>query len=432
MVGLSASTDRGSSLTIQLLPRQIAGRALEYLRSFRVVIINGPRQSGKTTLLHQLNQTLRGTYLSLDVGPLRAAAQADPAVFIANDPRLMMIDEIQRGGDDLVLAIKSVVDEDPARGQFVLAGSTRFLSTPSLSESLAGRAGILEVWPFAQQELAGAEESFIERAFADPGALRDAPPSVLDRRDYFGLICRGGYPEPNAMSSALARDEWYHTYVQAIIDTDIREMARIEAPGNMRRLLNLAAAATAQELNTVKVASDLQLHRATVNNYLSLLETVFLIRHLPAWSPPNLMARAVRRPKLHLSDTGLAAHLLGVDADGLAARIAPSRGPLVESFIVNEIAKQARWASFPVRLHHWRVSQGPEVDLVVERGNGRVIGLEAKATDAISQDDFRGLAALRERLGDNFIHGFVLYTGDRSLSFGDRLTALPISAIWDR
>ena len=234
------------------------------------------------------------------------------------------------------------------------------------------------------------------------------------------------------MSSALARDEWYHTYVQAIIDTDIREMARIEAPGNMRRLLNLAAAATAQELNTVKVASDLQLHRATVNNYLSLLETVFLIRHLPAWSPPNLMARAVRRPKLHLSDTGLAAHLLGVDADGLAARIAPSRGPLVESFIVNEIAKQARWASFPVRLHHWRVSQGPEVDLVVERGNGRVIGLEAKATDAISQDDFRGLAALRERLGDNFIHGFVLYTGDRSLSFGDRLTALPISAIWDR
>jgi len=432
MVGLSASTDRGSSLTIQLLPRQIAGRALEYLRSFRVVIINGPRQSGKTTLLHQLNQTLRGTYLSLDVGPLRAAAQADPAVFIANDPRLMMIDEIQRGGDDLVLAIKSVVDEDPARGQFVLAGSTRFLSTPSLSESLAGRAGILEVWPFAQQELAGAEESFIERAFADSGALRDAPPSVLDRRDYFGLICRGGYPEPNAMSSALARDEWYHTYVQAIIDTDIREMARIEAPGNMRRLLNLAAAATAQELNTVKVASDLQLHRATVNNYLSLLETVFLIRHLPAWSPPNLMARAVRRPKLHLSDTGLAAHLLGVDADGLAARIAPSRGPLVESFIVNEIAKQARWASFPVRLHHWRVSQGPEVDLVVERGNGRVIGLEAKATDAISQDDFRGLAALRERLGDNFIHGFVLYTGDRSLSFGDRLTALPISAIWDR
>jgi uncharacterized protein len=426
---LPAWADRGSNLTTHLLPRHIAGRALDYLQSFRVVIINGPRQSGKTTLLRHLNQQLHGTYLSLDVGPLRASAQADPEVFVADGPRPMMIDEIQRGGDDLVLAIKSAVDQNPARGQFVLAGSTRFLSTPSLSESLAGRAGILEVWPFAQQELASAEESFIERAFTEPVALRDASPSSLGRRDYFGLICRGGYPEPNTMSSALARDEWYRTYVQAVIDTDIREMVRIEAPGSMRRLLNLCAAATAQELNSVKVASDLQMHRATVGGYLSLLETVFLIRHLPAWSP-NLMARAVRRPKLHLSDTGLAAHLLGVDADGLAARVAPSRGPLVESFIVNEIAKQASWASFSVRLHHWRVSQGPEVDLVIERGNGAVIGVEAKATDAIDLADFRGLTALRERLGDGFVHGFVLYTGPRALSFGDKLTALPISALW--
>lgn len=418
-------------MTTLLLPRQVARRASDFLDSFRIVIINGPRQSGKTTLLHQLNQELRGTYLSLDVGPLRAAAQADPAVFIADGARPVMIDEIQRGRDDLVLAIKAAVDENPSRGQFVLAGSTRFLSTPSLSESLAGRAAIIEIWPFAQQELAGGDGSFLVRAFTEPAALRDAPPSDLDRRGYFDLICCGGYPEPSAMSSALARDEWYRAYVQAVIDTDIREMIRIEAPGNLRRLLYLAAAATAQEINTVKVASDLHLHRATVGTYLGLLETVFLIRQLPAWSP-NLTARAVRRPKLHLTDTGLAAHLLGVDAEGLAARVAPARGPLVESFIVNEVAKQASWAPFPVRLHHWRVSQGPEVDLVVERGNGRVIGIEAKATDAISQDDFKGLAALRERLGDHFMHGFVLYTGRRSLSFGDRLTAAPISALWDR
>ena len=418
-------------MTPQLMPRQIAGLAAEFLESFRIVIINGPRQSGKTTLLHQLNQDLRGTYLSLDDGPLRAAAQADPAVFIAGGARPMMIDEIQRGGDDLVLAIKAAVDEIPARGQFVLAGSTRFLSTPSLSESLAGRAGILEVWPFAQQELAGRDVSFLSRAFTEPAAMRAAPPSELDRRDYFDLICRGGYPEPNTMTSALARDAWYRAYVQAVIDTDIREMARIEAPGNVRRLLHLAAAATAQEFNAVKAGSDLQLHRTTVNSYLNLLETVFLIRYLPAWSR-NLMTRAVRRPKLHLADTGLAAHLLGVDAEGLAAPVAPSRGPLVESFIANELAKQVTWAPFPVHLHHWRVSQGPEVDLVAERGNGRVIGIEAKATDAISQADFKGLATLRDELGDSFVHGFVLYTGARSLSFGDRLTALPISALWDQ
>ncbi len=416
----------------ELIPRLIAARAAEFLASFRVVIINGPRQSGKTTLLQQLNQEFGGTYLSLDEGALRAAARADPVVFIADGPRPMMVDEIQRGGDDLVLAIKAAVDSDPARGQFILAGSTRFLSTPSISESLAGRAGILEVWPFAEQEVAGTGASFLSRAFEEPMAVRSMPSSDMTRHDYFALICLGGYPEPSRMTSSLARDAWYRAYVQAVVDTDIREMARVEAPANLDRLLRLAAASTAQELNIVKAASDLQLHRTTVSSYLDLLETVFLIRYLPAWSR-NLTARVIRRPKLHLADTGLAAHLLGVDQDGLAARVAPSRGPLVETFIVNELAKQATWSPFPVRLQHWRVSQGPEVDLVAERGNGQVVGIEAKATDAISGDDFAGLTALRDRLdqaGGGFVHGFVFYTGRRPLSFGDRLTALPVSALW--
>nr|WP_281354485.1 DUF4143 domain-containing protein [Phytoactinopolyspora halotolerans] len=233
------------------------------------------------------------------------------------------------------------------------------------------------------------------------------------------------------MRSQLARDEWYRTYLQAVIDTDIREMARIEESSNLGQLLQLSAANTAQEINTVKTASDLQLHRTTVTRYLNLLETVFLIRFLPAWSR-NLTARTTHRPKLHVTDTGLAAHLVSVDAEGLAARVSPARGPLVESFVVNELAKQATWSPFPVRLYHWRVSRGPEVDLVAERTNGRIIGFEVKSTDAINRDDFRGLTTLRDRLGDDFVHGFVCYTGPRTLSFGDRLTAIPISALWDR
>jgi predicted AAA+ superfamily ATPase len=233
------------------------------------------------------------------------------------------------------------------------------------------------------------------------------------------------------MRSELARDEWYSAYVQSIIETDIREMAKIDEPSNLRRLLRHLAASTAQELNVIKTASDLGLHRTTVNRYLGLLETVFLVQSLPAWSR-NLNPRTVRRAKVHLTDTGLAAHLLSVDAEGLAARVAPARGPLVETFIVNELAKQATWAPYRLKLFHWRVSQGAEVDLVVERTNGRVIGVEAKATDAVELKDFKGLYTLRDALGDQFVHGFVLYTGKRSLAFGDRLTALPISALWDR
>ncbi|PZS07049.1 MAG: ATP-binding protein [Acidimicrobiales bacterium] len=393
------------------------------------MIINGPRQSGKTTLLKQLGNRYGGTYLTLDDQALRAASRADPGVFISAGNRPLMIDEVQRGGDDLVLAIKSAVDSQGARGQFILAGSTRFLSTPSLTESLAGRAGIVEVWPFAEQELARSNSSFIATAFTQAETLRSSLPSEYVRDDYFQLICRGSYPEPIAMQSERSRNEWYRTYISAVIDTDVREMAQIETPSNLTQLLHLAAASTAQELNAVKAGSDLQLHRTTVSRYLNLLETVFLIRFLPAWSR-NLVAKVVHRPKLHVTDTGLAAHLLGVDSDGLAARVSPARGSLVESFIVNEVAKQASWAPFPVSLHHWRVSQGAEVDVVVERANGKILGIEAKSTDSVDFKDFKGLSALRDALGESFIHGFVFYTGARPLSFGDRLTALPISALW--
>lgn len=416
---------------VELVPRHIVDHAVEFLAAFRVVIINGPRQSGKTTLLRQLEACRGGTYLTLDDGTLRAAAHADPEVFVADGPKPMMIDEIQRGGDDLVLAIKSAVDRSAERGQFVLAGSTRFLATPSLSESLAGRASIIEVWPFAQQELSGGGTSFLERAFQEPESFRTTTPSSCDREDYFDLIARGFYPEVMAMRSELARGEWYRAYVQSIIDTDIREMAKIDEPSNLRQLLRLVAASTAQELNVVKTAGDLGLHRTTVSRYLGLLETVFLVQSLPAWSR-NLNARAVRRPKVHITDTGLAAHLLSVDAEGLSARVAPARGALVETFIANELAKQATWAPYRMNLFHWRISQGAEVDLVIERTNGRVVGVEAKSTDAVDLKDFKGLTTLRDALGDQFVHGFVLYTGKRSLAFGDRLTALPISALWDR
>ncbi|MFC5831703.1 ATP-binding protein [Nonomuraea insulae] len=418
-------------IELDLVARRIAAHAAEFLESFRVVIINGPRQSGKTTLLRQLEACRGGTYLILDDRTLRAAAHADPEAFVADGPKPMMIDGIQRGGDDLVLAIKEVVDRSPTRGQFVLAGSTRFLATPSLSESLVGRAGILEVWPFAQHELVGGDTSFLVRAFEEPESFRATAQSSHSRTDYFDLIVRGFYPEAMAMRSEHARAEWYSAYVQGIIDTDIREMAKIDEPSNLRQLLRLTAAATAQELNLVKTASDLGLHRTTVSRYLGLLETVFLVKPLPAWSR-NLNARAVRRPKLHITDTGLAAHLLSVDAEGLGARVAPARGALVETFIANELAKQATWSPFRTNLYHWRVSQGAEVDMVVERTNGRVIGVEAKATDAVDLGDFKGLSTLRDSLGDQFVHGFVLYTGRRSLAFGDRLTALPISALWDR
>jgi predicted AAA+ superfamily ATPase len=413
------------------LPR--AGEAIvrEYLSNFRGVVLNGPRQAGKSTLLDAIHCEIGGTLLNLDNEQLLQAAIADPVSFASTGAVPRFIDEVQRAGDPLLRAIKAEVDAMPSPGRFVLAGSTRFLTTPSLSESLAGRVAVVDVWPFSQGELEGRFDRFIDVVFHDPHSLVGRRISGTDRSDYFARVCRGGFPEPALMMSGRARRTWFRSYVQAIAERDIREMARVNEPSAITSLLSYLASITAQEHNSVNTSNKTGLHRTTVSRYLELLEAVFLIRRLPAWSR-NMTARVVKHAKLHLTDTGLAASLLGVSPESLAQPIAPSRGPLIESFIVNELAKQATWSDTAVRLHHWRISGGAEVDVVMERDDGQVVGIESKAKDTVTADDFTGLATLRDMLGTQFTQGVVLHTGrQRSIAFGDRLVSLPISALWE-
>lgn len=285
------------------------------------------------------------------------------------------------------------------------------------------------MWPLSQGELSGVRERFIEVAFDDPDTLRGLPPSTERREEYFARICGGGYPEPLAIPSARIRSAWYDDYLTTVIQRDLRETAQIREPGAADAMLRYFAATTAQELNTSAVAAKIGIHRATVDRYLGLLETVFLLRRIAPWSR-NLLARAVRHPKVHLCDTGLAAHLLGVSPRALARPVAPARGALVETFIVGELLKQATWNEPDVRVHHWRDRSGREVDAVLETRDGRAVGIESKAADSVDETDFRGLIAMRDNLGGAFVHGFVLYTGPKALPFGDRLTALPLSALW--
>jgi uncharacterized protein len=403
----------------------------EYLSTFRVVILNGPRQAGKTTLLRHMQREHGGTLLNLDNEQLLQAAVSDPLAFATSGEEPRFIDEVQRAGDALVRAIKAEVDSDPTPGRYVLAGSTRFLSTPSLSESLAGRGAVVDVWPFSQGEFEGRFENFIDVAFDDPDSLKAFTPSTVDRSGYFARICRGGFPEPALMKTTRARRAWFRSYVQAIAERDIREMARVNEPSAITALLAYLASITAQEHNSVNTSSKTGLHRATVNRYIELLEAVFLLHRLPVWSR-NLTTRVVKHSKLHLTDTGLAASLLGISPESLAKPVAPARGPLVETFIVNELAKQATWSETAVRLHHWRISGGAEVDVVLERDDSQVVGIEAKAKDTVTAADFRGLTTLRDLLGDQFSLGVVFHTGRQGgISFGDRLVSLPIAALWE-
>lgn len=412
-----------------LIPRRASEIARRRIDASRVVIVNGPRQSGKTALLGVLREKMGGTYVSLDTTSDLRSARSDPGGFIGDLERPAFIDEVQRGGDPLVLAIKGAVDRNRARGQFVLAGSTRFLTEPRLSESLTGRARFVDLWPLSQGEIDGTPDGFVDAAF-DLDALAGTAPSPLTRSQIFERVCRGGFPEAVRTHTVADRRDFFADYVRAITMRDVRELADLEHTGALRSLVRLLGARTATELNITDLARVLGLPAATMRRYLPLLETIYLHHTIPAFTR-NLTAKVVRRPKVHLVDSGLAAHLMGAGAPALSRVQAVNAGPLLESFVAGEIARQLTWSKTPATLHHWRDRDGFEVDLVLEADDGRVVGVEVKAAVDVSERDFAGLLALQRRVGPDLVGGILLHCGERPRRFGPGLLALPISSLWE-
>jgi uncharacterized protein len=412
-----------------LVRRGLLNPAQEALGAFRVVVLNGPRQSGKSTLLRQLHKSTGGLHYDLDDETLWQAALADPSSLVSGQARHVYVDEVQRGGDALVRAIKRRVDDPRSSTVFVLAGSTNFLTVPTLAESLAGRAVFLEVWPFSQGELRGAADRFLTRCIASPETLRRARAAALPREEYFKRIVAGGYPEPLRLPVGRLRTAWFKSYVTTVTQRDVRDISRIRWAGELPRLLRYLAGKTAQPLVKIKLADEVGIERNTLAGYLPLLETVFLVRELPAWSR-NPLGKVTHTPKTHMCDTGLAAHLLGLDAAALAAPVAPMRGQLVETFVHNELMRQRAWSDVDVEFFHWRDRDGAEVDMLVETSAGAVFGIECKAASTVVAADFRWLRRLDAKLGSAFRHGIVLYLGEHPLAFGPKLTALPLSSLW--
>lgn len=403
------------------LPRRAADLVLDALADTRVVVVNGARQVGKSTLAEVvLRNHPDGVARFLDDPGTRAAAVADPVSFVRHDG-LMLIDEVQRV-PDLWLAIKNLVDRDPRPGRFLLTGSARLLGLRSLPDTLPGRSETIELWPLSQGEIDGATDRFVDAAFVQGAELR-AEPLGLGRRDYLARATRGGYPEAVRRDASRRRERFFEGYLADLIARDVKQVADIEHASDMRRLLSLLAAQTAGLLNVNRLASELSITAPTVRNYLRILETIYLVRLIPAWSA-NSTTRAVATPKVVFVDSGLAGYLTaGAVSD------AP-RGGLLENFVLGELARQLTWARSSIRLYHYRDRDQYEVDAVLEDNAGQVVGIEVKAAETLRGEDFRGLRLLQRRLGSRFRAGFVLYCGADSLSFGGSLTGLPVSALW--
>ncbi|MDN5932139.1 MAG: ATP-binding protein [Pseudonocardia sp.] len=415
---------------IAMVRRHVTSVVEECIADFRVTIVNGPRQAGRTTLLRQLHTRLGGAFVTFDDVEERAAARDDPGGYLQAMPRPLFVDEVQRGGNDFVLAIKAAVDREQRRGAFVLSGSTRFLTVPTLSESLAGRAAVVELWPFSVAERIGAPPSFVDQIFTDPQAVLRTSPTPISRHEYLRLCCTGGFPEATALRSVRSRTRWFSSYLATVTQREVLDLARIRHAELLPRMFRLLAALTAQELNVTSLARDLGIDDNTVRSYLPLLETVFLLHQLPAWSR-SLTARVKRRPKVHLTDTGLAAWLMETGPGALARPGNPAAGALLETFVVNELTKLRAAADTAFGLFHFQDRDGREIDCVLETPAGRLVGIEVKASSTVRGEDFRHLALMRDRVGSDFVTGIVFFTGDRPLPFGDRLLALPISLLWD-
>jgi len=409
----------------ELLTRHLRPHLLDALAESRAVALLGARQVGKSTLVTDLaTSDYPARIINLDDEATANAARADPTGLVAGIVGPAVIDEIQRA-PGLLLAIKRRLDSDRSRGQFLLTGSANILTLPTVADALPGRIEYLNLWPLSQGELRSRYETFIDGLFDGRFPLISGAP--IGRDAVATMLATGGYPELQGRSSR-GRPRFFASYVASIINRDLDDVANVRDVGNVERLLFVIAARSGGLASFHGMASDLGVDTNTVRAHTRILEDLFLVRQLRPWHV-NLGSRQIKSPKLHVVDNGLLSYLIGanerrISDDGDVA------GPLLESFTAMELLRQADWAQEPVQLFHCRDKQQREVDVILERHSGEIVGIEVKASATPNSRDFGGLRYLRDKLGARFKAGVVLHAGADTLPFGDRLTAVPVSGLW--
>ena len=407
-----------------MLPRFAASNVEEALADTPVVFVMGPRQSGKTTLIRTLiDETWE--YVTLDDQAQLEVARADPVGFVRSlPPRRVALDEVQRV-PELFVSIKQVVDEHRTPGRFLLTGSANALLLPRLSDSLAGRMESVQLKPLSECEIRGHEPAFLRDLL-----LGRAPSArhVRVRDHLLERLVKGCFPEPLQRASERRSTAWYRQYVDTLIQRDIRDLAHIDHPDRMTRLLKLTAFHTGKLVNAAELGSKLEMDRVTVRRYMALLEALFLVERLPAWHT-NDYKRLVKTPKLHSVDTGLICAVRGMNRTRLLERPADF-GLLLESFVYNELRKQAVWMDEPLGFYHYRDKDKVEVDVIIENASGDCFAVEVKAAATLNARDFSGLRRFRDVAGSRFRLGVLLYDGDRTTAFGEHLFAVPVGALW--
>lgn len=407
-----------------MIERGISRHLLQCLEEDPVVFLKGPRQAGKSTLVKSLDGGR--AYYTMDDLVILNAARDNPQGFIEGLSGRVTLDEVQRV-PEILLPIKRAVDEARRSGAWLLTGSSEMTALPGVAETLAGRMSTLTLLPFSQSEIAGRPFDLVGKLMGNQSWK--PPGTPLSHKEIASRIVRGGFPEAVARRGQEAARRWLRSYVQTIVERDLLEVARVEDVGQVFRLLALLSSRTATLLNFSDLSRVLGVPQTTLKRHIALLETVFLVSLIPAWSG-GMTARLSRQSKIIMGDTGLACVVAGVDEQGLLNNPV-LLGQMLETLVAEELSKAVAWSAEQAGLFHYRSHDQREVDLVIEGAGARICGIEVKLSGGVDGNDFRGLRRLRETSGDRFHHGYLVYAGGSSVRFESDLTALPLSALFE-
>lgn len=414
---------------LYMFRRNLTPRLLEALADTPAVLVNGARQTGKSTLVQDAEVAgKQRQYLTFDDPGVLAAAKADPNGFVAGLSLPVTLDEVQHA-PEIFPVLKAAIDRKRQPGQFLLTGSANVLLLPKISESLAGRMEILTLWPFSQGEMADRRDSLVDALFSPQFRPSAAPAATPQRGELLQKVLTGGYPPAVERTSSARRAAWFRSYVATILQRDVRDLASVADLTALPRLLSVIATRAGSLLNFADISRTASLPQTTLKRYFALLEATYLVQLLRPWAR-NLGKRVILTPKVYLNDTGLLAYLLGVTTERLKTEMNLA-GTFFENFVVMELLKQAAWSETQSEIFYWRTASGQEVDVVLEDRAGRVVGIEVKASATLGRNDVRGLDALAKAVGKNWVRGVVLYTGMTVIPFSENLHGIPLNRLWE-
>lgn len=417
---------------MKTITRLVENYVVKSLASFPIVYIAGPRQSGKTTLAKHISSTRhKATYITFDDIQIRSAASRDPEAFLRNLEGPVILDEVQMV-PEVFRPLKVIVDENrnkknKGRGQFLLTGSANIMILPKLSDALVGRMVLHNLLPFSACEIDGKQkQNFITRAFTGKWHFRQIN---IDTKNNLTMLSYASFPELLTLKSYALKHEWCNSYLNTILQRDIRTLSEIDKVTSLPNMLRFLASRAGGVLNEAALSRTVELNHLTIKKYRILLESLFLILSIPAWSS-NLGKRLVKSPKIYLSDLNLLSYLLNINFKDLPNQNSSLWGQVLENFVAIELNKQLAFSDLKTRIFHYRANSGQEVDFLLEGPDGKIVAIEVKAASKVLAKDFRHIEALQIDISDKFHLGFVVYQGKDIVPFGNNLFAIPMGCLW--